>query len=183
MSKHWKVLDSEELFRSKVFRLRKDRCELPDQRVMPGYYVMEFPDWVHVIPVTTDGQIVMVRQYRHAAEDIFLEVPGGTTDPGEEAQPAAERELLEETGYKAQSWRYLGAHSPNPALQSNKMHTYLALDCKKVAEPDLDPYEDIELELMSIKDVFKALEEGKVQHSLMMASLALARPELLKLVP
>jgi ADP-ribose pyrophosphatase len=172
----WKVLKSSDVFKTGFFRLRVDECQLPDGRVMPRYYVMEFADWVNVVPVTADGQMVMVEQYRHAADGEFLEIPGGSTHPGAAEDPrlAGERELLEETGYKPTEMIYCGYHFPNPALQSNKMHTYLALDCRKVAEPNLDPFEDLVTKLMPVKDVIRKWRDGEIKHSIIASSLAIA---------
>jgi len=171
----WKVLNSTELLKSRVFRLRSDKCELPDGRVMPSYYVMEFPDWVNVVPVTADGQMVMIEQYRHAGDDLFLEIPGGSTHgKDEDPRMAGERELREETGYEAADWIYCGHHFPNPALNANRMHTYLALGCKKVAEPQLDPFEDLSVRLMPVAEAIQRLNNGEIKHSLIAASMALS---------
>lgn len=178
MSK-WKVLKSKEIFKSKIFRLRSDECELPDGRIMPKYFVFDFLDWVHVIPITKNGEMVTLEQYRHAAGEMFLEIPGGSLDLGEDALAGAQRELLEETGYASSEWIELPLHFPNPALQSNRMRTYLALNCTKVAEPDLDPFEDLTVTLRTVKDVYAQMDAGKIQHSLMIASLALSRSRLL----
>src|ERR1700679_1313608 len=112
---HWKTLKSQILFQSGIFRLRSDECELPDGRVMPRYYVFEFPDWVNVVPVTPNGQMILLKQHRHGAERDFLEIPGGSTHPGQNEDPreAAARELLEETGYQSQNWIACGSHYPN----------------------------------------------------------------------
>ena len=168
-------MKSTELLKARFFRLRSDECELPDKRVMPSYYVMEFPDWVNVVPATPDGQLVMVEQYRHAGEEIFLEIPGGSTNgPGEDPLEAGRRELLEETGYASDEWIYCGFHFPNPALQNNKMHTYLALNCLKVQAPNLDPFEDLKVRLMSVNEAVEALNGGGIRHSLIAASMSLA---------
>ena len=172
----WKILSSKELFQTGFFKIREDRCQLPDGRVMPKYYVMQFPDWVNIVPVTSEGKVVLVRQYRHGAEREFLEVPGGSTHPGVAEDPlrAAERELIEETGFKSTDWFSCGSHFPNPSLQANRMHTYLALNCKKVAEPNLDPFEDLTVELLSLQDVYDLWLRGEFSHSIISASLALA---------
>lgn len=176
---HWKVLKSIELLKARFFRLRSDQCQLPDGRVMPSYYVMEFPEWVNVVPVTDDGQMILVEQYRHAGEETFLEIPGGSThDHGEEPRAAGERELLEETGYQAREWIHCGHHFPNPALQNNRMHTFLALGCRIVQEPHLDPFEDLTVEVRSIKEVIQLLHQGAIKHSLIAASLTLTLNEL-----
>lgn len=115
----WKVLNTVEVLKARLFRLRSDQCELPDGRVMPSYYVMEFPDWVNVVPVTDDGQMVMIEQYRHAGGEMFLEIPGGSTHGvKEEPRMAGERELLEETGYAAREWIHLGSHFPTPLCRT-----------------------------------------------------------------
>jgi ADP-ribose pyrophosphatase len=172
----WKILKSEILLKAGFFRMRMDECELPDGRVMPRYYVMEFPDWVNVVPLTSDGQIILIKQYRHGAEQEFLEIPGGSTHPGANEDPklAGERELLEETGYKPTEMIYCGHHFPNPALQGNRMHTYLALGCVKVAEPDLDPYEDLEVVMMSLEEALEIWRNGGFKHSLIANSIGLS---------
>jgi 8-oxo-dGTP pyrophosphatase MutT (NUDIX family) len=118
-------------------------------------------------------------QYRHGAGEVFLEIPGGSTDPGDnEPLTAGRRELLEETGFESPKWIACGYHFPNPALQSNKMYTFLALDCVRVAEPTPDPFEDIRVIEMPVKEVLARLESGSFTHSLIANSLWLARPHL-----
>jgi len=178
----WQILRSDELYSTPYFRFRKDTCALPDERVMPAYYVWELVDWVNVVPLTEDGHIILVNQYRHAAQRRFYEFPGGTTEPGieEQAEDAARRELREETGYEASELEYLGHHYPNPGIQNNRMHVYLATGCLKVGEPQLDTYEDIEVESINVQEFVQAVEQGRPMHSLMMASLTLALPAIKK---
>ena len=179
----WEVLSSDELYSHPYFRFRKDRCALPDERIMPAYYVMEFVDWVNVVALTDDGKIVLVNQYRHAAKRRFYEFPGGTLDPDnktETPEQAATRELVEETGYAANRLSYLGLHYPNPGLQDNRMHVYLGTGCCKVSEPKLDTYEDLEVEVVDVQDFLQCIEQGRPMHSLMMASLVLALPAIKK---
>jgi 8-oxo-dGTP pyrophosphatase MutT (NUDIX family) len=175
MSK-WKVLESETILKSGFFRVRVDKCELPDGRVMPRYYVLEFPDWVNVVPFTNDGKIILLEQHRHGAGNDFLEIPGGSTHPGQNEDPrlAGERELLEETGYRAKEWIHCGHHFPNPALQNNRMHTYVALGCEKVAERRLDPYEDMQTVIMDWEEALRRYQDGEFAHSLIAASIGLS---------
>ncbi len=169
----WKVLKSIELFKAGFFRLRMDECELPDGRVMPKYYVMDFADWVNVVPVTADGRIILVEQYRHGAGQSFLEIPGGSLHSNsEDPRLAGARELREETGYVSDEWIDCGAHFPNPALQSNRMHTYVALDCRFEGPPELDPFEDLSVQIMPLKEAVERFERGEFLHSIIAASFA-----------
>lgn len=192
----WKVISTKNIYNTRYFKMRSDTCELPDGRVMPNYYVVEFPDWVQVVALTKNKEMVLVDQYRHAAGISCLEIPGGSMHPVEDmttskALPtgkpagkvespllAAQRELREETGYISNNWSLLAHHYPNPALQSNAIHTFLAVDCEKVGEPTLDPYECLEVKLMPCRDVYTALDRGELKHSLIVSSLALARAKL-----
>lgn len=180
MIKPWRSLSSKELFKTTFFRFRSDQCELPDGRVMPNYYVMEFPDWVNIVPVTEDNKIILVEQYRHANGEVTLEFPGGSTDPRLKEDPAkgALRELLEETGYVPDEVRLIGVQAPNPAMQNNKMHTFIGLGCKKLHEPKLDPFEDIRVVALPIPDVIDKVLSGEINHSVVVASLLYALPML-----
>lgn len=169
----WKTLETEVLLESGFFRMLKQSCELGDGRVMPSYYTMEFKDWVNVVPVLPSGDILMIRQYRHPSKKIHWEIPGGGLDAAELKTPlvGAQRELLEETGYSSTEWIPLGAHYPNPALQTNRMHTFLCLNCKKVQEPSWDPYEELELCPLTMQEVLEKVSRGEVDHSIVLASL------------
>lgn len=176
----WQTLKSTIAFQTGYFRLRVDECKLPDGRIMPRYHVIEFPDWVNVVPITRDGQMILVRQHRHAVEADFLEIPGGSTDPHHKEDPRAggERELLEETGYRSTEWVSCGFHYPNPALQSNRLHVFAAFDCEYVQAPHLDPFEDLTVELHPVADVLRRWHAGEFQHALIAASIARALPVL-----
>lgn len=165
------------------FRLRQDECELPDGRVMPKYFVLEFPDWVNVVPVTQDGQMILVEQYRHASGEVHLELPGGAVTPSsnegltevsqgsEDPKRAALRELAEETGYVPEDIRLIHRHYPNPALQNNCQWVYVATGCRLLENRRLDPYEDINVVTVPIPKVYEMLKQGAINHSLMVASL------------
>ncbi len=172
----WKALESKELLTAGLFRLREDKCLMPDGRVMPRYYVMEFPDWVNIVPVTLDGKIILVEQYRHASGLVHLEIPGGSMDrgSGEDPKRAAMRELAEETGFVPDDIRLVGKHYPNPAMQNNAMWTYVGFGCRKLAEPTPDPYEDIRVVQLPVNEVYDKIHSGEINHSIVVASLLYA---------
>ncbi len=171
----WKILETKEIFKTGIFRFRVDKCELPNGKIMPNYYIFEFPDWVNVVPVTPEKKIVLIRQYRHANQSITIEIPGGSMHPNTSETPLdeAKRELIEETGYDSDEFILVMSHDPNPALQNNKMHTFLALNCIKKQEPQMDPFEDIETFEASLKEVQEMIKNGTIKHSLILASLML----------
>ncbi|MBK7891589.1 MAG: NUDIX hydrolase [Bdellovibrionales bacterium] len=169
----WKTLESKELLQVGLFRLRQDRCQMPDGRVMPRYYVMEFPDWVNIVPVTHDNKIVMVEQYRHASGRVHLELPGGSTEPHivEDPKRGALRELIEETGYVPDDIRLVGKHFPNPSMQNNAMWTFIGFGCRKQGEPTPDPYEDLKVVELTVSEVYQKIQSGEIDHSIVVASL------------
>ncbi len=176
MIEKWKVLESKEIISTKLFRLRVDRCELPNKKIMPTYYVSEWPTWVNIVALDEKKNFILVEQYRHASGQVSLEVPGGMVDKNELSEPiqAAHRELQEETGYSSPDLKLIGSHYPNPASQDNMLYTYLALNCRKTSEMNLDPYENIELHLMPKAQVLKKIDSGEINHSLIVASLFMA---------
>lgn len=171
MIKPWKILESKQTFRDQYLGVRTDRCVREDGHIVPTYHVIEQTPWVTVIPVTDAGNIVLVREYRHAAQVILTSLPGGVSDPGEtDWQAVAARELAEETGYQARALHLVGDCYPNPATQNNRLYYYLALGCTPSVEQKLDPNEEIEVLEMPYAD-FLAYEGMATQHALHAAGL------------
>ena len=171
MIKPWKVLTSTHVFSDAYLTLRTDRCERMDGHIVPTYHVVEQTEWVTVIPITSSGNVVLIREYRHAAQKIVVGLPGGVSDPGEsDWEAVGRRELAEETGYSAGAMIHVGACYPNPAIQDNLLHYYLALDCDPDGDQALDPNEEIEVLEMPYAD-FLAYEALEVQHALHAAAL------------
>ncbi|MEI6949378.1 NUDIX hydrolase [Paraflavisolibacter sp. H34] len=167
----WKVLSSEYLFQVPWLTVRKDRCELPNGKVMPAFYVLEYPTWVTALALTKDNKVVMVKQYRHGIEEIGIETPGGVVDAGEEPLTAIKRELLEETGHEFESFEYLGKICANPSTGNNFMHMYLATGGEKVTGQSLDEHEDLEVLLYDLDEVKQLLKENRIMQALHTATL------------
>ena len=136
------------------------------------YLRLEIPDWVNVVGVTQDAELILVRQRRHGIDAETLEIPGGCVDPGESPAAAAARELLEETGYGEGVWRSLGWVWSNPAIQNNRTHLFLAEGLRRLGPPQLGPGEaDLKVELRPVGEVAELLRSGAVNHSLAVVAL------------
>lgn len=176
---NWKVRTSEYIFNDRWFKVRKDVCETPGGKLVDPYYVYEFPVWVAAVPVTDDGRIVMIRQYRHALGEVIMEIPGGCVDDTDKnLEEAITRELLEETGYSFSSYEYLGRISPNPSTNSNLLHMFLAKGGKKIASQKLDENEEIEVVLVTVKELKQLLRENKIIQSMHVSCILYALEKL-----
>lgn len=167
----WKVLSSEYLHNEPWLTIRKDVCELPNGKVVPEFYVNEYPDWVNVFGMTEEGKVLMVKQYRHGLGEIGIELPGGVAEKGETPEEAAKREVLEETGYVFDKVEYLGKISANPSTTNNLMHMFVGQGGKKKAEQKLDDTEDVEVVELTIDEVKALLKEHKIMQSLHTANI------------
>ena len=166
MVRSWSKLSSRTLFGSKVFELGIERLRSPRTGQELDAVVLRSADWVNVVALTPDQEVVLVRQYRFGSQDVTLEIPGGIVDPGEQPLQAARRELREETGYEASRLTALGSIAPNPAIHRNRLYTFLAEGCVRVAEQQQDPGEDIAVELRPLVEIDALLASGAINHAL-----------------
>lgn len=177
----WKILEDKKVYETPIFSLHQNKV-LPDGTNKPAlFYVLDAPEWINVIALTDDNQILLVEQYRHGIHETTLEIPGGMVDSGEYPEEAAKRELLEETGYSSDSWEPLGKTSSNPAIMDNYTHLYLARNCVKTAPQQTDGHEDIQIHIMPLDDFLQLVADGIVHHSIVLATvtkLLLKYPEL-----
>jgi 8-oxo-dGTP pyrophosphatase MutT (NUDIX family) len=167
----WTVVRTESLQDCTVFRVSRTLSRSPRTGAVHPFYQIRADDWVNVVPVTTDGDVVMVRQYRHGCQEVTLEIPGGIVDPGETPAAAAARELLEETGYRAERVEPVGQVNPNPALFDNRCHTFLATGCRPVAEVRNVATEETAVELVPRAQIDRLVREGRIHHALVVAAL------------
>jgi ADP-ribose pyrophosphatase len=167
----WKKEETEALGDYYVFSLRRDRSRSPHTGQAHDFYVLEAPDWINVIPLTPEGEVVLIRQYRHGVGEVMLEIPGGMLDEGEDdPRAAAARELREETGYEAGELELLGVSTPNPAILDNRLYSYLARDVRLVAAPQFDSREYIEVELVPLEQIPGLIRSGRITHALVIAA-------------
>ncbi len=163
----WKTLSSEYLFNDDWFKVRKEKCLTPSGKIVDPYYVYDFPTWVAALSMTEDGKVVMVKQYRHALGDVFLEIPGGCVDDTDkDLEEAIARELSEETGYSFSSYDYLGKISANASTNSNWLHMFLARGGKKVRQQHLDANEEIEVVILTMDELKDLIRENKIAQSM-----------------
>lgn len=163
----WKTLFSEYLFNDRWFKVRRERCETPGGKIVDPYYVYDFATWVGALPVTEEGKIIMIRQYRHAAGEVCIEIPGGCVDETDASnEEAIRRELLEETGYTFSQVDYLGKISPNPSTNSNYLHMFLARGGRKTSQQQLDENEEIEVIEMTMDELKHLLRTNQLLQSM-----------------
>jgi ADP-ribose pyrophosphatase len=174
----WKKLSSVYIHKGPWATLRKDTCEMPDGRIVDDYFVLEYPNWSNAVAITEEGKILMVRQYRHAAEIVSLELPGGVIEKGENPEDGIKRELLEETGYRFDDVELIASVYANPATGDNCTYCYLAKGGKKSQLQDLDPHEEIIVEEYTVAEVKQLLMDNKIPQALHCTNLFYALTKL-----
>ena len=174
MAENWERLRSEKLFETPYFVLRSDRLRLSDGAIKDPYYVIERPDAAIIFPLTREGKVVLVRQYRPPLERMELGLPAGLVEEGEKPEAAARRELLEETGYSGGGWEELGALASSPSLKDNWAHLFLARGVEETSAPDPDEHELVEVVRVPAGDLLALVRAGEIVSSSGVAAIMLA---------
>ena len=172
MIQPWKKISSKRLGDFRIFTIRSDVKISPRTGKEHNFFVLDSLDWVNVVAVTPENQLVMVEQFRHGTNTVELEIPGGMMDKGE-TDPAATgtRELREETGYEGEHARLLGKIAANPAIMSNYCHTVLVENCRLQHAVEFDHGEDIVTRLVPVAEIPHLVAGGTIQHPLVVVAL------------
>jgi 8-oxo-dGTP pyrophosphatase MutT (NUDIX family) len=172
MIRPWPTIRSTPIGDFRIFKLRSEVKISPRTGREHDFFVLDCVNWVNVIALTPDGQLVLVEQYRQGSNTVELEVPGGVMDPGETDPVAtAIRELREETGYEGGNARVLGRVLANPAIFNNHCYTVLIENCRLKHAVDFDSGEDLATRLVPATDAPRLVAEEKIQHSLVVVAL------------
>ncbi len=172
MLKPWEKIGSRPAGDFKIFSIRSERLVSPRTGQAHDFFVIDCVNWVNVIAITPDRQLVMIEQYRHGSGTVELEIPGGMIDPTDASpQAAGIRELREETGYEGERPRLIGEVFPNPAIMSNTCFTLLVENCRCVHPVAFDHGEDLLTRLVPLAEVPRLVASGKIRHCLVVAAL------------
>ncbi|MDO3433402.1 NUDIX hydrolase [Rhizobium sp. CBN3] len=165
--KPWSVTASRITYEDRWIRLRSDDCVTADGIVVAPFHVLDYPDWINVIPLMPDGRVLLTREYRHGRAEIVLGLVAGGVEPadieaGDAAMAAARRELREETGYDASTFVKLLTSYPNAANHSNIVTSWLAFGLNRSGEPHFDPGEKVDMLFADLGDILADLRSGAV---------------------
>jgi len=166
----WKLISSKKDSSFRIFEMRTDRVISPRTNKEHDFYVLESCEWVNVIPLTREEEVVLIRQYRHGIRQVTLEIPGGLVEQGDSPEETAKRELREETGYMASEMILLGSVHANPAFLNNLCYSYLARDVTLSGAQEQDEKEDIEIVVKPLKEIPRLIKDGEITHSLILAA-------------
>jgi ADP-ribose pyrophosphatase len=168
----WPRISTKKIGDFRIFQIRSDLRRSPRTGDEHDFFVLECVDWVNVIAVTSDQQLVMVEQFRHGSDTVELEIPGGMMDPGESSPVVTGvRELREETGYEGREARVIGEIFPNPAIMDNTCYTVLVEDCQLKHSIGLDHSEDVATQLVPVVDIPDLVRTRRIRHSLVVVAL------------
>lgn len=171
----WRTISSRPVISNRWVNLRADECVTAAGKEVSPYFVLHYPPWVHVVALTERDEVVLVRQYRHAAGAMVVELPGGQADPADASlEDAARRELMEETGYATGAMRPVCPLFTNPATHTNRIHAFAAADAHPSGPPRLEPSEDsLSVLLVPVAELVPKLAQGFIGHAMQASALLL----------
>ncbi len=170
----WPLVRKGERRDFQILRVGEDTYADPRSGEEHRRVMIDADDWCNVLPLTRDGRVVLLKQFRFGSGAVSLELPGGVVDRGEEPAAAVARELEEETGYRAGRVLPLGVYRPNPAHFTNRVHAFVALDCEPLHDGHPDHGEDLVVEVVPKARVRELAASGAITHALILATLHLA---------
>jgi 8-oxo-dGTP pyrophosphatase MutT (NUDIX family) len=171
-NRNWTFLRSHDVSDHHIFRLRHDLYRFEPSGQERDFVVIDTASWVNVVAITTEGNVVLIRQFRHGIQDVTMEIPGGMMDEGEAPEAAAARELREETGYVAEKIHLLGRVLPNPAVQNNFLYLFAAEGCRKTGKTQLDAFECIDVLERPLDAIPEMIHNGEISHSMVITAFA-----------
>jgi len=168
----WEILSKKTIGSYPVFSIQERVCQHPIRKTKANFYIAEGFDWALAIAETPDGKLIFINQYRFGIDDFSWEFPAGCIEKGEDPVHAAQRELLEETGYKGCEALLLGQCKPNPALQNNTCYfVFIKGAIPSIEGTNWDPVEEIEVSTNSIEEIEQMIDRGDAPHSINYAAI------------
>jgi ADP-ribose pyrophosphatase len=167
----WELVGSELHARCKILDVYRKRFRHPARQIESDFFIIEAADWVNIVAITPEREVVAVHQYRYGIEGLTLEVPAGMMEPGEDPVEGGVRELLEETGFAGERAENLGWVYPNPAIQNNRCFIIAVHDARQVSTPAWDEHEEILTELIPLLEIPERLGRGDFTHALAVCAL------------
>ncbi len=171
---HWTVLSRKTLLDRRWLKISEECVQLPNGTIIDEFHLLHSPPWAAVIAVTPDRQMVLVEQYRHGLGRTSLELPSGVIEQGEQPMQAAQRELLEETGYQAAGWEFLADLAPEPSRTAHRAHFFIANDARATGCAQPDANEIINVRLVPVDAVLEHVVQGRIDHAAHVGAILLA---------
>ena len=160
----WKIMKSEQLIKNHWISVRKDSVELPNGITIDDFYAVTISDAAAIVAITPENELILKTEYKYAADEDLIEIPAGMFEPNEhDALAVAKRELLEETGFASDDWMYFGDTVESSSKLTNRMHIYLAKNCRKVAEQKLDSTEELEVLVIPMAEAIKMVMQNEIK--------------------
>lgn len=172
----WKTLETQTILKNQWFDIKKEKVQVTETLALEGVVVLQFTDWVNIVALDADKNIILEKNYRHGFGEVMIETPSGAVDMSDTSvEEAARRELYEETGYSAGQLIHLGSSVANAQLQNNKIHHYLALNCQLVSQPKPEIDGKIEFWLEPLENAFQKIQKGEIVNSYIVEGLLRAK--------